>query len=144
MPDQIQTKEHHARYHPPFHFFFAPAILILLVIAIYELVRYPSLVAAAQVLLVLVVAVAGFLARFNAMKVQDRLIRLEERLRLSTLLPQHLLPTIYSLSERQLIALRFASDEEIPELVQRVAAQNLAPKAIKASITKWRPDYWRV
>ncbi len=139
-----QTRENHSRIHPPFHFFFVPAILLLLAFAIYEMVHKPGIVPAAQLLLVLVVAVAGFLARTYALKVQDRVIRLEERLRLSTLLPSHLLPTIYDLSERQLVALRFASDEELPGLAERARSERLEPKAIKASIKNWRPDHWRV
>lgn len=144
MAHQTQTKANHARIHPPFHVFFVPVIFALFVIASYELIRQPSLTTVFQFLLVLVVGVAGFLSRINALKVQDRVIRLEERLRLSALLPAHLLPTIYGLSEQQLIALRFASDEEVLALVERASAENLDAKAIKASIQKWRPDYWRV
>ena len=141
---QVQTKENHARLHPPFHFVFVSTIVVLLVIAIYELIRSPGLITAAQVLLVLVVGEAGTLARTYALKVQDRVIRLEERLRLASLAPGHVLATTNALSERQLIALRFASDEELPGLAARASAENLDPKAIKALITKWRPDYWRV
>ena len=141
---QTQTRDNHARFHPPFHFFFAPVTLVLLVIAVYELFRAPGLVSAAQVLLVLVLAVVGFMARTNALKVQDRVIRLEERLRLFSLLPGHLHPALYQLSERQLIALRFASDAELPALSERALHEHLEPKAIKASIQHWRPDHWRV
>lgn len=143
MP-QPQTNENHVRLHPPFHFFFLPAMLLLIAAAIYQFIHQPGLLSAAQLLLVLVVGVVGFLSRTNALKVQDRLIRLEERLRLSTLLPTHSVPMINSLSEHQLTALRFASDEELPALVERVAAEHLNGKAIKASIKKWRPDYLRV
>ena len=145
MPDeQLQTKDNHARLHAPFHFFLAPAIGVLVTIAVYELLRRPGLVTGAQLLLILVVAVAGYLARTYALKVQDRVIRLEERMRLATLLPSHALAETRGLSERQLIALRFASDEELPELAARARVENLEPKAIKASITKWRSDHWRV
>lgn len=145
MPkQQVQTKENHARFHPPFHFVFVPTVAVLLVIAIYELIRSPGLVTAAQVLLVLVVGEAGTLARIYALKVQDRVIRLEERLRLASLAPNHAIATMNALSERQLIALRFASDEELPALAARAAADNMDPKIIKAAIMKWRPDYWRV
>ncbi len=141
---RLQTRENHARTHPPFHFFFLPAIALLLAAAVYEVIHAPGLVSAAQLLLILVVATTGTLARTNALKVQDRVIRLEERFRLSALLPADLLPATLGLSEQQLIALRFASDDELPALATRAATENLDPKTIKALITKWRPDYWRV
>ena len=139
-----QTRENHARFHPLFHFFFMPAILILVGLSVYELVHNPSIFTASQVLLIVVVGVAGFLARNHAIKVQDRVIRLEERLRLSTLLPSDLRPVAYALSEQQLIALRFASDEELAALARRASIEKLDSKSIKAAIKSWRPDYWRV
>ena len=145
MADQKpQSKENHTRIHPPFHYFFLPAILLLLVIGIYEMVHAPGLVSAAQFLLIFVVGLGGLLGRANAVKVQDRVIRLEERLRLSTVLPSRLFAASEGLSERQLVALRFASDEELPALAERARTERLEPKAIKALIQKWRPDYWRV
>lgn len=141
---QVQTKENHTRYHPLFHFFFVPAIGVLVAISVYELLHSPGLVSATQVLMMAALAVAGFLARINAVKVQSRVIRLEERLRLARLAPPHLLGTLQALTEGQLIALRFASDEELPELAVRAQRENLEPNAIRAAITKWRPDDWRV
>ena len=144
MSDPQQTKENHTRYHPIFHFFLLPAIVVLLVGAVYNLVRYPSIFSALCVLLVIVVAVIGFIARTNAIKVQDRLIRLEERIRLAALLPAHLQAAIPEFTERQLVALRFASDAELPLLAERSLVAHLDPKAIKAEIKTWRPDNWRV
>jgi len=144
MPDPQQTKENHTRFHPIFHFFFLPAILVLLVAAVYNLVRYPSVASGANLLLIIVLTVVGFLARIYAIKVQDRVIRLEERLRLAALLPAHLQAAIPQFTERQLIALRFASDSELPLLAERILSTHLDPKAIKAEIKTWRPDYWRV
>lgn len=141
---QTQNFKNHARLHPPFHFFFTPAVLVLLVSSVVGAIRHPGLPSALQVLLVLVVGVAGTLARTYALKVQDRLIRLEERIRLATLLPGNLAASSYALSEAQLIALRFASDEELPALAERARRENLTGKAIKAAIVNWRPDHWRV
>jgi hypothetical protein len=141
---QPQTRDNHVRFHPPFHFFFAPALLALLLVAIYQAIRNPGLASAAQILLVLVVGTAGTLARTYALKVQDRVLRLEEQLRLSGLLDEEYLPTIRALSESQLIALRFASDEEVPALAKRAAREQLSPKLIKEQIREWRADYWRV
>lgn len=145
MPDpQPQTRDNHVRYHAPFHFFFVPALLVLLLISIYQMVRNPGLGSATQLLVVLVLGIVGFLARIYALKVQDRVIRLEEQLRLSGLLDEEYLPTVRALSESQLIALRFASDEELPVLAKRAARERLAPKQIKEQIRHWRADYWRV
>jgi hypothetical protein len=145
MPDsQPQTRDNHVRFHPPFHFFFAPAFLVLLLVSIYQAIRNPGLASAAQVLLVLLVGTAGTLARTYALKVQDRVIRLEEQLRLSGLLGDEYPSTVQTLTEAQLIALRFASDEEVPALAKRAARERLSPKLIKGQIKNWRADYWRV
>jgi hypothetical protein len=139
-----QTRDNHVRLHPPFHFFFSLAVLLLFAVSVYEAIRNPGLSSAAQVLLVLVVGTVGFLARTYALKVQDRVIRLEEQLRLSHLMDAEYDRTIHALSEAQLVALRFASDDELPSLAKRAAAEHLDGKAIKAAIRNWRPDYWRV
>ena len=83
-------------------------------------------------------------ARGGALAAQDRIIRLEERLRLTALLPAEDRAHIDELSIKQLIALRFASDAELPALVRKTLTQNLEPKAIKQSIINWRGDYDRV
>ena len=95
-----------------------------------------------------VVAVAAFLALFKLrlypLKVQDRVIRLEERLRLQALAPAEWHAQVYRLSEDQLIGLRFASDDEVVSLAKEALEQNLTRKQIKERIKTWRPDDFRV
>lgn len=139
-----QTVQNHARLDPPFHFFLAPVALLMLIGSIYELVKQPSWMTGAHVVVVIWAIVALFRIRIYALKVQDRVIRLEERLRMEKLLPPALQPRIQELTEPQFIALRFASDAELPALVEKTLSGNLDQKTIKQSIRNWRPDYWRV
>lgn len=92
----------------------------------------------------LVLLPLAFKARSYPLKAQDRVIRLEERLRLAMVLPDRLRGRIGELSESQLIALRFAPDSELETLVDRVLAGNLDSKQIKESIQNWRADYFRI
>lgn len=98
--------------------------------------------------LLIVLAVAlltlALKTRLYALKVQDRVIRLEERLRLTQLLAEPLRSRIPELTEDQLVGLRFASDAEIPKLVERALNEKLNRGQIKKAIQNWRPDYWRV
>ena len=139
-----QTLKNHTRFDPMFHFFLVPVLAVTIFVCIIHLVHLPSHLHA----VLLVLAVCLFLAvgrmRAYSLKVQDRIIRLEERLRLAALLAEPLRSRIHELSERQLIALRFASDAEIPALVDLTLRDNLTAKQIKQAIQVWRPDYWRV
>jgi hypothetical protein len=139
-----QDLANHTRYDPLFHFFLLPAILALWIRDVVVLVRHPGWEHAWGLLLVTALFVAAGKARGYALKVQDRVIRLEERLRFASLLPEPLRSQSLKLSEAQLVALRFASDEETPALVQRTLTENLSRADIKKSIKTWRPDNWRV
>jgi hypothetical protein len=108
-------------------------------------VRHPSVHSIALVLVAVALFVVAWYARTNALVVQDRVIRLEERLRLERLLPDELRSRLGELSVRQLVALRFASDGEVADLVRQVLAGEIAdPKEIKRRVRDWRPDHQRV
>ena len=139
-----QTLANHVRIDPPFHYFVLPVFAISWIVSLIFAVRHPNFLHVWVVIFntALLVAVVRF--RQYALKVQDRVIRLEERLRLAALLPDSQRSQISRFTERQLIALRFASDAELPSLVEQSLSANLAPTDIKKAIKTWRPDYWRV
>jgi hypothetical protein len=140
-----QTYANHARMHPPFHFFLLPGTLVLLILTVVNVVqRYSQLDAWILLLIALLFPLAAFLLRTNALKAQDRVIRLEERMRLQALLSADLSARIGELTESQLIALRFASDGEVPALVANVLAAKMPSKDIKKAIVTWRADTFRV
>ena len=143
MADE-QNLKNHAMYDPPFHFFLLPVGLILLILSVIDLIRNPSWMTGIHVLVVVWLIIAIFKTRVYALKVQDRVIRLEERLRLQALAPTEWHAQIYRLSEDQLIALRFAADDEVVELAKQALEHNLGRKQIKERIKSWRPDNWRV
>jgi len=145
MPDETpQNFSNHTRRDPLFHFFILPVFAITLIATIVHLVRRPGLHSAWLVVVMIAVLVAVFKIRLYALKVQDRVIRLEERLRLATWLDPALRPRIPEFTEAQLIALRFAPDAELPALAARALNEKLAAQEIKQAIQNWRPDYWRV
>ena len=139
-----QSLSNHTRFDPPFHFFVLPVFAITVIVAVVHAVRYPSLHAVWLVVFILAATVAVVKARTYALKVQDRIIRLEERLRLAILLDKSLRAHMTELSESQLVGLRFASDAELPALAARALSENLSRAEIKKAVTQWRPDYWRV
>ena len=140
-----QTYANHTRTVPLFHYVALPLLVLNFLWAAYRLVTGVSFDAAVAVLLAVALLVVALFARIFALGAQDRVIRLEERLRLQALLPADLAPRIGELTMQQLIALRFASDGEVPNLVQRVLDGDLTnQRAIKQAITTWRADYDRV
>ena len=140
-----QNFSNHTKFVPPFHFFVLPVLALNLVWSIYHLWKlHFSFEGIVGVLLALALALGFLYARLFALSVQDRLIRLEERLRLARLLPDDLKPRIDEFTVSQLVALRFACDEELPTLARKVLAVNLrSRKAIKQLVKTWRPDYPR-
>jgi len=139
-----QNLENHVKFVPAFHFFVLPFFLFNLVWSIVRAVRFFSAESVIFALLALALVLLALYARMFALAVQDRVIRLEMRLRLQQLLPQELRPRIPDFTIDQLVALRFASDAELPSLARKVLDEKLAErKAIKKLIQNWKPDYQR-
>src|ERR1022692_3523110 len=139
-----QNFAHYTRYDPLFHFFVLPVFALTWIGSVVHLVRRPGLCSAWLVVVMIAALAALFKVRLYSLKVQDRVIRLEERMRLTGLLDPGLRPRIAELTESQLIALRFASDAELPALATRALNEKLAGPDIKKAIQHWRPDDWRV
>ncbi len=139
-----QTFENHARILPAFHYVAFPLFVINFFLALYQTVTsfsWPALIGFGTSLALLLLF---FLSRVMALTVQDRVIRLEERMRMRELLPADLQPCINDFTVKQLVALRFASDAELPALARKVLNEKLTDqKAIKKLVTHWRADYQR-
>jgi hypothetical protein len=144
MADTVQSYQKHTRWLPGFHFFVMPVLIVNLLNELRHLWQDPSRHFAWQVVFAAALVGAALLSRVQALSVQDRVIRLEMRLRLRGILPPDLLPAVDTLTHRQLVALRFASDAEMPELVREVLAGKLATsKDIKMRIKNWQADLLR-
>ncbi len=139
-----QTYKTHTRFDPPYHFFALPVTLITFFVSLWQLYKVPGLGSAFTVVTSIAMVIIVFKVRLYALKVQDRLIRLEERLRLMQLLPEPWRARIGELREGQLVALRFAPDAEVPRLVEQTLAGNWEGADIKKAIQKWRADDFRV
>jgi hypothetical protein len=139
-----QSFANHARTDPAYHFVLTALVLAGFILSIIVLVRHPDLEATALLVVVLALLVNSGLTRTYPLKVQDRVIRLEERLRLALLLPEAQRPRIKELTGQQLVGLRFASDDELPELAMRALNEGLTGKQIKGAIVSWRDDHTRV
>ena len=140
-----QTYENHARYVPLFHFVVLPILLVNVLMVAYEVVRAPGFPTVWGLLVAIALFLAALFGRVFALAAQDRLIRLEERLRLQAQLPAELRGRVNDFTAEQLIALRFAGDGEVGELAARVLRDNVAKRAeIKKLIRQWRPDEQRV
>ena len=134
----------HTRWDPIFHFFALPVLLLLFPLySIVHLVRHPDHISVIQLVVALALAVNTFRTRTYPLAVQDRLIGLEERLRLETVLGASGREFAAQLSDDQLIGLRFAPDGELSELVAAACAEKLPRKEIKKRVKSWRADHRR-
>ena len=148
-----QNFANHGKIVPAFHFFLLPVLfanLVSSVVLLYSTARhgrgaFPLYHAIFSLILAMALIVLALLARIFALGVQDRVIRLEERLRYQQLLPDDLKPRINEFTIHQLVALRFASDAELHELARKVLDNKLnSRKAIKQMIKNWRADHQRI
>lgn len=144
MAQANQTYKNHVRFFPLFHFIAVPILLANMLREGWLLYKAPSTAAGWQ-FVVAFALVAGILsARVMALAVQDRVIRLEMRMRLREVLPADLQPRILDLTRGQLVGLRFGSDAELPDLVRQVLNGSLkTPRDIKKAVTHWQGDYLR-
>jgi len=141
---EVQSFKNHARFVPAFHFFVAPVFILNIVWSVVRVVRSFSFGTIVSLLVAIALFLLAFTARIFALTVQDRVIRLEMRLRMQQMLPADLTPRIPEFTVSQLVALRFASDAELPDLARKVLQENLTErKAIKTLVQNWQPDHLR-
>jgi L-cystine uptake protein TcyP (sodium:dicarboxylate symporter family) len=142
---ETQNYQNHVRYFPLFHFVITPLLLVMLIWQIVRLVQDFNVDRVFNLVLVMVLTLIALAARMQALRAQDRVVRLEEQLRYKQLLPKDLAQKALSLRTNQMIALRFASDEELPDLIARTLNGELKDsKEIKLAVKNWRGDYLRV
>lgn len=145
MPARHQTYANHRRYWPLWHFFAVPILVVNVIVVAVYFVRDPGFASGWNVVVAIALVTAIVASRYMPLKAQDRIICLEERTRLDRLLPADLRSRVPEIRRRQLIALRFAPDEEIPDLTRRILAGELqTPSDIKRAIANWRADHLRV
>ena len=144
MSQSTQNYKNHTRWFPPFHFFVMPVLLINFLNSARHLWFEPSRSTAFALLVAAAILTLALLARVMAVTVQDRVIRLEMRLRLREVLPPDLQGRINELTPGQLVGLRFASDAELAELVRQVLGGSLTTKKdIKLKVKNWQGDFLR-
>lgn len=145
MAGRPQTYANHRRVFPLFHLFVSPVLIANLGLQIVAFAKNPSWTTGWAVVMAAALYGVAFSARYMALVLQNRLIGLEQRIRLARLLPEDLRGRVDELKLGQLIALRFASDEELPALTRRCLAGEFASNdAIKRAVTNWRRDTLRV
>ena len=143
--EKPQNLQNHARFVPPFHMFVLPVLLLNIGWTIYHLVKTGiSFESVLGVLMAFALITLALFARLFALTVQDRVIRLEMRMRLAEILPADLQPRIPEFTVAQLVSLRFASDAELPGLARKVLDEKMnGRKAIKQLVKDWQGDYLR-
>lgn len=139
-----QNYANHVKWVPLFHYVAMPLLGINLVLSLAGLLDGITVEALNRVGVAVGLVLALLFGRVSALKAQDRVIRLEERLRMERLLPDDLKPRIDEVSTAQCVALRFAGDDELPGLVRRALDERADQKTIKQAIKTWRADYQRV
>ena len=145
MAESTQNFANQRRWVPVYHYFASPIIYGYALYAIWLAISVPGLTETVHAVWALAVAVLTLSARAMSLRLQNRLIRLEMRLRMKEILPAALNERAKVLTIRQLVALRFASDAELPGLVERTLKGDFArPVDIKRAITDWQGDYRRV
>jgi Family of unknown function (DUF6526) len=144
MAEHVQTYKNHARFYPPYHFFVVPILALNALNEIRHVIQNPSVHSAWTLVVAIALATFALTTRFMILTVQDRVIRMEMRQRLAQCLPGDLQARIGDLTRQQLIALRFASDAELGDLVREVLAGKLASsKEIKLRVKNWQADWLR-
>ena len=139
-----QNLKNHRRFLPPFHFFALPVVMLNVVATAWHGWRHPSVWNLWGVVFAVGLLMAVVLARVQTLIVQDRVIRLEMRLRLSDVLPAALAGRASRLSPKQLVGLRFAGNAELPGLVERCLSGELQNgEAVKKQVKDWQPDWLR-
>ena len=145
MANQGQNFSNHTRFVPPFHYVALPILLVNFVSAVVELFNGITFDASLHVLVAVALIIVALFARVFALKAQDRVIRLEMRLRMRELLPEDRQGRINDFTPTQMVSLRFAGDAELPELARKVLDENITKMTpIKKMITDWQGDYFRV
>jgi uncharacterized protein DUF6526 len=145
MADRVQTYKNHVRLLPVYHFFVIPVLLLNVVNEVRRAYYYPSAGRAVAVVVAIAILTLGLLARTMPLRAQDRMIRLEMRMRLQQVLPPDLRARIGDLTPEQLVALRFACDAELPDMVRDVLEGRLKTgKEIKMRVKDWQADWLRV
>lgn len=144
MAEPVQTYRNHSKFVPAYHFVAFPLIVINMVWALYRMFALGTGDSIVNALTAIALVIVFFMARIFALRVQDRVIRLEMRLRLREVLPLGLHPRIIDFTPDQLVAMRFASDEELPELATVVLRDHIHDKkVIKQMIREWQADHLR-
>ena len=145
MAEPTQTYATHRRFIPAYHFFAVPVLLANVIVTAIQFARSPRFITGWGVIVALALFLAILYLRFMPVRAQDRIIRNEERARLERLVPADLRSRIGELTAAQLVAIRFASDDEAPDLTRRALSGDLKTQGdIKRAIRNWRADHLRV